>query len=80
MSTAPKSNRTTQTDLVEKARRGERITHDEAEHVLLDRTRLGPCSAHAWRVIVCTDIDDVLECRKCGAQQVSPCNFDEDYA
>ena len=69
----------TQTELIEKAERGERISHSEAEHVLFDQTKSGPCSCHSWRTIVCDGARDVLECSKCGTQQVSPCNFDEDY-
>lgn len=69
----------TKTELVEEVRQGRRI---KVEYSMFESTDPSKCPAsnHVWRVIVCTDVDDVLECRKCGVQQVSPCNFDEDYS
>ncbi len=52
----------------------------------------GKCSLHdsekeacpgfncQWRVIFCDSDEDVVECRECGRQAVTKCDFDEEYA
>lgn len=38
------------------------------------RHRLG------WRTIACDGELDIVECPRCGKQEVAVCNFDEDFA
>ncbi len=68
----------TQTELIEKARRGERITVEEAPHSLFGEERITAVHEHKDRTIVCDGDHDVVECLRCGRQSVVPCNFDED--
>ncbi len=70
-----------QTELVQAAQRGERITKVQSEHVLFDAPGQ-PCEGfnHHWRTIVCNNDRDVCECSRCGAQSVMSCNFDEDMS
>lgn len=67
----------TDTELIEMAKRGERIPRQK--HSLHDEQMHGPCDHRDWRVILCNEEDDVLECQRCGAQRVTKCNFDDDY-
>ena len=72
--------------LVEKFRRGERITKADAEYSMfeaVDEKRREICRAHGhrWRCIVCWDSEaDIDECSNCGTQVESSCTFDEDFA
>lgn len=34
---------------------------------------------HNWRTIVCDGETDVVECRRCGLQKETACNFDDEY-
>lgn len=72
----------TQTELIEKARRGERITKADSEHVLFDACdkMLAETCCHQWRTVVCNNEHDVDECYKCGTQVVGRCTFDEEYS
>ncbi len=75
-----------QRELVEKFRRGERITKADSEYSMFDATdtqRQETCRTrgHSWRVIVCWDSDtDINECTNCGHQIATACNFDEDMS
>lgn len=79
----------TQRELIEKHRRGERITKADSKYscfeaVDLERQRAHCIGrGHSWRPIVCgRDADgderDVCECGGCGEQREMSCNFDED--
>jgi len=76
----------TQRQLVEKFRRGERITKADTEHSLveaIDEERREICRAHGhrWRVIVCWDSEaDICECTNCGEQIETSCSLDEECA
>lgn len=70
----------TEERLIEKARRGERITRAEAEYsMFVEVQNIGPHACDG-RVIVCYGDDDVSECRKCGRQWVHGCTFDEEMS
>lgn len=49
---------------------------------LHDKETSGICQPgdHAWRTVRCDGVTDVVECHKCGRQEWSPCNFDDDFA
>jgi len=75
----------TQQDLVEKFRRGERITRSDAEYSMFDAEDLEKAKRcgyqHDWRCIVCWDSEyDIDECRSCGKQSIHRCTFDDDFA
>lgn len=70
---------TTSANLIQKAERGERVTKDEAG-LSTYPAAVGSCAVHDWRVIVCDESKDLVECRKCGAQAVFVCNFDDDMS
>lgn len=66
-------------ELIDIVRNGGRIKN---EHTLFD-AQLPHCPTgfcHIWRVVVCDDPDDIVECRKCGLQAVTKCDFDDEYA
>ena len=44
----------------------------------LENCPTGYC--HSWRTIACNNDKDVVECRKCGIQSVTSCDFDDEYA
>jgi hypothetical protein len=73
----------TNTELIAKAMRGERITKTEAPASLFERINGGAephyCEPFG-RPIVCNSDDDVIECGKCGRQWVGRCNFDDDMS
>jgi hypothetical protein len=65
-------------EMVAAVRRGERIDTETS----LYESEISPCPRpnHIWRVILCDDPDDVVECAKCGKQRVAKCDFDEEYS
>lgn len=70
----------TQTELIHKAEKGERITKSDSEYSLFSEVKnVGP-HRHNWRPIVCNSDNDVCECSDCGKQQVFKCNFDDDMS
>lgn len=73
----------TNTELIQKAGRGERITKAEAPCSLFDavKTDAEPHDCYNYaRPIVCNSDDDVVECHRCGKQWVTGCNFDDDMS
>lgn len=67
------------TELIEMAKRGERIPRQP--HSLHAEQQPGDCSHRAeWRCIVCNEIEDIMECPICGAHRVTTCNFDEEMS
>lgn len=81
----PSNTQLSQRELVEKHRRGERITKAEAEYSMFDAEdaeKAKQCGHHhSWRCIVCWDSEaDIDECRNCGRQVEHACNFDEDMS
>jgi hypothetical protein len=70
----------TQTELIEKARRGERITKADAPNSIIDAKKDVGEHRHNWRPIVCDSDHDVCECGDCGEQRVFVCNFDDDMS
>ena len=75
----------TQRGLVEKFRRGERITKEDSEYSLftsVNEFKATQCGhLHMWRCIVCWDSEaDIVECLNCGKQAEHPCNFDDDFS
>jgi hypothetical protein len=72
--------RTSEERLLDKAKRGQRITRAEAEYSMFDEPQdIGLHSCNG-RVILCYGDDDVSECRKCGRQWVHGCTFDEEMS
>lgn len=70
----------TQTELIEKARRGERITRADSPFSLFEKKEDIGQHRKNWRPIVCDNDHDVCECSDCGEQRVFPCNFDDDMS
>jgi len=64
---------------IEAVSRGERAVVEQSRHAA-EKPPLCSSSEHLWRVIACTDEQDVSECSKCGKQVLHACHFDEDYA
>jgi hypothetical protein len=58
---------------------GKRVS---GEHSLHSEVKPGLCPGfnHEWRVLFCNNAEDVVECYRCGAQDVTACNFDDDFA
>jgi hypothetical protein len=65
-------------EAVEAVRRGDRAAGPHSLHAVT----IPPCPGfnHHWRTLFCDGETDVVECSRCGIQQVAPCNFDEEYA
>lgn len=86
MTTPLSAEKVTQRQLVEKYRRGERITKADAEYSMfeaVDEKRREICRAHGHRprVIVCWDSEaDITECSNCGEQRETSCTFDEEMS
>lgn len=67
----------TDTEAIEAVKRGERVAGPYSQHVV--ENFRSDCQHH-WRVLFCNDEHDVIECSKCGRQQVCRCNFEDDCA
>jgi len=71
----------TDAELVAEVRAGRRITNEFSLHTAEVPQGCMPYGFnHQWRVLVCADPDDVVECQRCGAQRIARCDFDEDFA
>ena len=81
-----RSEAPTQTQLIEKHRRGERISKAEAPHSIFEQVDTEQANAkcrhrgHWWRPIVCNGDIDICECGYCGEQRERGCDFDEDMS
>lgn len=65
--------------LIQAAEEGRRIkTKFSLFDAPLDNCKRG--FAHSWRTIACNNDKDVVECRMCGIQAVTKCDFDDEYA
>lgn len=73
----------TQTELIERARRGKLVVNLHSLHRPGVSGKWVPrhlCPHDGgWRTIVCDNEHDVVECSRCGAQRIAACNFDEEY-
>jgi hypothetical protein len=81
----PSNEPVTQKQLVEKFRRGERLTNSDTQYSMFDAVDIEAAKLcghhHEWRCIVCWDSEaDINECSKCGTQVESACHFDEDFS
>ncbi len=69
------------------------MTNDEAIQAVKDGRRAttkhslhaaesvdAPACNHNWRTVACNDKEDVVECSRCGRQQLAACDFDEEYS
>ena len=66
-------------EAIEIVRNGGRIQNEHTRFV----TQLKDCPTgycHQYRVIVCDDPTDIVECSKCGHQALAKCDFDNDFA
>lgn len=75
----------TDSEAVAAVRRGERVAgsysmHPAAPADVLAMLKICPGFNHDWRVIFCTSETDVVECRRCGTQELCRCDFNEEYA
>lgn len=72
------SERDTQNEGIEAARRGERVS---GKHSIRAEANPERCPRGcAWLVLFCNNEEDVVECRRCGAQKVTACSYNEDFA
>lgn len=63
--------------LIQAAAEGKRIkTEFSMFDSPLENCPTGYC--HSWRTIACNSDNDVVECRKCGRQAVTDCDFDDE--
>jgi hypothetical protein len=69
----------TTAEAVEAVRRGERVAGPHSIHEGEDP---GGCPGfnHRWRTLFCDGATDVVECSRCGRQQLARCNLDDEYA
>ena len=59
------------------------VTYGGRCHTQFTRRDQGPACPgfnHSWRVVACDGQQDVVECLRCGAQEIRECNFNEDVA
>lgn len=74
----------TDSEAVDAARHGERVAGQFSLHAAAlptdEMLKVCPGWNHNWRVLFCDGDTDVVECRRCGTQQLARCNFDEDFA
>lgn len=66
-------------EAIEAVRRGERVSGPYSIHAQAKEGGC-PCWNHHWRTLFCDSETDVVECSRCGAQELARCNFDEEYA
>jgi hypothetical protein len=66
-------------EAIEACRAGKRV---QAQFSMYASEKPDGCPGwnHDWRVIACDNETDVVECRRCGKQELARCNFDDDYA
>lgn len=65
---------------IEAVRMGHRIKVKQSLHER-ETPEACPNGVHGhWRVIVCDNETDVIECARCGKQRLTVCNFDDDFS
>lgn len=64
---------------IEIVRKGLRVGGRYSSHPS-EQPELCPSGNHNWRVLYCDSNEDVVECRQCGKQRLSACNFDDEMA
>ena len=70
----------TDDEAIATVRAGGRCETQTTIHGLEDRPPYCHPSDHRWRTVACDSALDVIECSKCGAQHITRCDFDEEYA
>jgi hypothetical protein len=69
----------TDAEAVEAVRRGERVAGTYSLHAAEKGPPCPGFNCH-WRTLFCDSETDVVECSRCGRQELKRCNFDEEYA
>lgn len=69
----------TDNEAIAAARRGDRVVTRHTLHSSIFISHVASC-AHRFRTVACNNESDVIECSRCGWQQISTCNFDEEFS
>lgn len=71
-------------EAIEAVRRRQRVGGPHSLHAAAlpveQMLKVCPGFNHQWRTLFCDGDTDVVECYRCGIQDLARCNFDDEYA